>query len=90
MEDSCPDSTPMVVGCNFSKDDVSLDVDKRTYHSMIHILLYIKTSRADKIQVVGMVVHYQSAPKRIHLAVVKRIFKYLKGTMNYGIWYLRN
>jgi hypothetical protein len=39
------------------------------------------------MQAVGMVGHYQSAPKQSHLAVVKRIFKYLKGTMTYGLWY---
>jgi hypothetical protein len=31
MEDSSTVSTPMVVGCKLSKDDISLDVDQRTY-----------------------------------------------------------
>jgi hypothetical protein len=57
---------------------------------MIGSLLYITTSRPDIMQVVGMVGHYQSAPKKIHLVVVKRIFKYLKGRMTYGLWYPRN
>jgi hypothetical protein len=42
------------------------------------------------MQDVGMVGHYQYAPKQIHLSFVKRIFKYLKGTMTYGLWYPRN
>jgi hypothetical protein len=42
------------------------------------------------MQVVGMVGHYQSSPKKIHLVYVKRIFKYLKGTMTYVLWYPRN
>jgi hypothetical protein len=37
-----------------------------------------------------MVGCYQSAPKQSHLAPVKRIFKYLKCTMTYGLWYPRN
>jgi hypothetical protein len=37
-----------------------------------------------------MVGRYQSAPKQSHLVVVKRIFRYLKGTMNYGLWHPRN
>jgi transposase InsO family protein len=90
MEYSSPVSTPMVVGCKLSKDDISPDVDQRTYRSMIGSLLYITTSRPDIMQVVGMVGRYQSAPKQSHLAVVKRIFKYLKGTMTYGLWYPRN
>jgi hypothetical protein len=57
---------------------------------MIGSLLYITASRPDIMQVVGMVGHFQSAPKQSHLAAVKRIFKYLKGTMTYGLWYSRN
>nr|GEY65162.1 hypothetical protein [Tanacetum cinerariifolium] len=30
---------------------------------------------------------YQANPKESHLVVVKRIFKYLKGTQNLGLWY---
>jgi hypothetical protein len=37
-----------------------------------------------------MVGRFQSAPKQSHLVAVKRIFKYLKGKMTYGLWYPRN
>jgi hypothetical protein len=90
MEDSSTVSTPMVVGCKLSKDDISPDVDQRTYRSMIGSVLYITTSRLDIIQAVGMVGRFQSAPKQSNLVAVKRIFKYLKGTMTYGLWYPRN
>jgi hypothetical protein len=90
MEDSSHVSTPMVVGCKLSKDDISPDVDQRSYLSMIGSLLYITTSRPDIMQAVGMVGHYHSAPKQIHLVAVKRIFKYFKGTMTHGLSYPRN
>jgi hypothetical protein len=90
MEDSSTVNTPMVVGFKLSKDDISPDVDQKIYRSMIGSLLYITTSRPDIMQVVGMVGHFQFAPKQSHLAAVKRIFKYLKGTMTYGLWYPRN
>lgn len=63
MEDSSPVSTPMIVGCKLRKDDISLDVDQRTYRSMIGSLLYITTSRPDIMQVVCMVGRFQSALK---------------------------
>ena len=90
MEDLSSVSTHMVDSCKLRKDDVSPDVDQRTYQSMIGSLLYITTSRPDIMQAVGMVGRFQSAPKQSHLVSVKRIFKYLKGTMNYGLWYHRN
>jgi hypothetical protein len=47
MEDSSLVSTPMVVGCKLNIDDISPDVDQRTYRSMIDNLLYITTSHPD-------------------------------------------
>ena len=90
MEDSSPVSTPMVVGCKLIKDDLSPDVDQRTYQSMTGSLLYLIASHPNIMQVVGMVGKFQYSPKQSHLVVVKRIFKYLKGTMTYGLWYPRN
>jgi hypothetical protein len=57
---------------------------------MIRSLLYITTSRPDIMKAIGTVGCYQSAPKQICLVVVTRIFKYLKGTMTYGLWYPKN
>ena len=39
------------------------------------------------MQVVGLVARFQSAPKETHVIALKSIFKYLKGTMEYGLWY---
>ena len=90
MEDSSPVSTPMVVGCKLSKNDVSPDADQRMCRSMIGSLLYITTYCPDIMQAVYMVGRFQSATKQSHVVAVKRIFKYLKGTMTYGLWYPRN
>jgi hypothetical protein len=90
MEDSKPVGTPMVTGCKLSKDDDSPDVDQSSYRSMIGSLLYITASHPDIMHVVGMVGRYQSAPKQSHLLAIKRIFRYLKETMNYGLWYPKN
>jgi hypothetical protein len=65
MEYSTPMSTPMVVGFKLSKDDITPDVDQRTYRSMIGNLLYITASRPDIMQVVGMVGRYKSAPNKL-------------------------
>jgi hypothetical protein len=90
MEDSKPVGTPMVTGCKLRKDDDSPDVDQSSYRSMIGSLLYITASRPNIMHAVGMVGRYQSTPKQSHLLVVKRIFRYLKETITYGLWYPRN
>ena len=35
----------------------------------------------------GMVAKYQAAPKDIHVQSIKRIFRYLKGTIDLVLWY---
>jgi hypothetical protein len=90
MENFKPMSTPMVTGCKLSKDDDSPDVDQSSYRSMIGSLLYITTSCPDIMHAVGIVGRYQVVPKHSHLLAIKRIFRYLKGTMDYGLWYPRN
>jgi hypothetical protein len=90
MEDSTPMSTPMVTGCKLSKDDHSPDVDQSSYMFMIGILLYTKTSHLDIMHAFGMVGRYHATPKHSHFLAIKRIFRYLKGTMKYGLWYPRN
>jgi hypothetical protein len=54
---------------------------------MIGSLLYVTTSRPDVMQAVGQVSRFQAAPKESHVLAVKRIFRYLKGTKEFGLWY---
>ena len=86
MEDCKLVSTPMITGCKLSKDDES-KVDQKLYRSMIGSLLYVTTSRPDVMQAVGLVARFQANPKEAHVFAIKRIFRYLKGTTKFGLWY---
>jgi len=85
MEDYKPVSTPMKTRCKLSKDDKSPSVDQTIYRSMIGSLLYLIATRPNILQVVCMVVKFQANPKETHVTTVKWIFRYLKGTIDYGI-----
>ena len=89
MEDCKPVSTPMTTGCKLSKDDKAPTVDQTQYRSMIGSLLYLTATRPDILQAVCMVARFQANPKETHVTAVKRIFRYLKGTVEYGLWYPR-
>ena len=54
---------------------------------MIDNLLYVTTSRPDVMQTVGQVARFHAAPKESHVLAIKRIFRYLKGTEEFGLWY---
>jgi hypothetical protein len=89
MEECKPVITPMQTSCKLRKDDDSKSKDQRQYMSMIGILLYVTASKLDVMQAVGQVAQFQETPKESHVLVVKRIFKYLKGTKEFGLWYLK-
>jgi len=87
MEDCKPVSTPMTKGYKLSKDDKSPSVDQNMYRSMIGSLLYLIATRPNILQAVCMVARFHASPKETHVTIVKWIFRYLKGTMEYGLWY---
>ncbi|CAM9000062.1 unnamed protein product [Rhodiola kirilowii] len=57
---------------------------------MIGSLLYLTASRPDIAYAVGVCARYQADPKESHLLQVKRIIKYVCGTVDFGIWYTKD
>ncbi|GKD11587.1 putative ribonuclease H-like domain-containing protein, partial [Tanacetum coccineum] len=80
-------STPMETSKPLLKDAEAEDVDVHLYRSMIGSLMYLTTSRPDIMFVVCACARFQVTPKVLHLHVVKRIFRYLKGQPKLGLWY---
>ncbi|GJS11078.1 hypothetical protein Tco_0367874 [Tanacetum coccineum] len=54
---------------------------------MIGTLMYLTASRPDLVFAVCMCSWYQAKPTENYLHVVKRIFRYLRGIINMGLWY---
>jgi hypothetical protein len=74
---------------NLRKDDEYKEVDQRLYKSMISSLLYVTSSRPYVMQAIGQVSIFQAISKETHVIAVKGIFRYLKGTTEFGLWYLK-
>nr|GEZ13977.1 hypothetical protein [Tanacetum cinerariifolium] len=72
------------------KDPDGEDVDVHTYILMIGSLMYLTSSRPDIMFVVCACAYFQVTPKDLHLHVVKRIFKYLKGKPHLDLWYSKD
>nr|GEX10874.1 retrovirus-related Pol polyprotein from transposon TNT 1-94 [Tanacetum cinerariifolium] len=62
-------------------------VDQTKYQSMVGALMYLTASRPDIVHATCYCARYQSKPTEKHLTAVKRIFRYLKDTINMGLWY---
>ncbi|KAK6145154.1 hypothetical protein DH2020_021974 [Rehmannia glutinosa] len=83
-------STPMATNVKIDKDEKGKSVDESKYRGMIGSLLYLIASRPDILHAVCICARFQSNPKESHMSVVKRIFRYLKGTIQYGLFYPKN
>ncbi|GJZ90628.1 retrovirus-related pol polyprotein from transposon TNT 1-94 [Tanacetum coccineum] len=79
--------TPMVTKPKLDADLSGIPIDQTKYRSMIGSLMYLTSSRPDIVQAVCYCAHYQARPTEKNLKDVKRIFRYLKGAINMGLWY---
>ncbi|GJR47880.1 ribonuclease H-like domain-containing protein [Tanacetum coccineum] len=79
--------TPMATKPKLDADLSGEPVDQTDYHSKIGSLMYLTSSRPDIVQAVCYCARYQARPTEKHLKEVKRIFRYLRGTINMGLWY---
>ncbi|KAJ9542658.1 hypothetical protein OSB04_029164 [Centaurea solstitialis] len=87
MTDCSPIKTPMPTGNLLGPDLAGKPVDQKIYRSMIGSLLYLTATRPDIMFATCFCARFQANPKESHLAAVKRILRYLKGTPELGLWY---
>ncbi|GJV02018.1 retrovirus-related pol polyprotein from transposon TNT 1-94 [Tanacetum coccineum] len=79
--------TPMATKPKLDADFSGKLIDQTDHCSKIGSLMYLTSSRLDIVQVVCYCARYQARPTEKHLKEVKRIFRYLRGTINMGLWY---
>ena len=87
MSDLSPQPTPISTSTALDEDLDGEAVDQKEYRSMIGSLLYLTATRPDIQFGVGLCARYQASPRTSHRQVVKRIFRYLKFTPEFGLWY---
>nr|GEZ39518.1 hypothetical protein [Tanacetum cinerariifolium] len=82
--------TPMVEKSKLNEDKEEKAVDPLHYRGMIGTLLYLTASRPDLQFALCMCARYQARPTEKHVHAVKRIFRYLRRTINRGLRYLKD
>nr|GEV35249.1 hypothetical protein [Tanacetum cinerariifolium] len=86
--ESCdPVDTPVVEKSKLNEDKEGKAIDPSHYRGMIGTLLYLTASRPDLQLAISMCARYQARPTETHIHAVKRIFRCLRGTVNWGLWY---
>jgi hypothetical protein len=80
-----PESMPMSTVTLLDTDENGEAADQMEYRSMIGSLLYLMPIRPDIQFVVCLCACFQTLPRSLHRAVVQRIFRYLKHTLEFEI-----
>ncbi|GKD72979.1 hypothetical protein Tco_1331261 [Tanacetum coccineum] len=77
----------MVDRLKLDEDPLGTPVDQTRFRSMVGSLMYLTASRPDLVFAICMCARYQASPTKKYLEELKRVFWYLRGTINWGLWY---
>ena len=69
------------------KDEGGVKVDKTFNKQVVENLMYLTATRPNIMFIGSLISRYMENPTEIHLQVAKRVLRYLKGTIEYGIFY---
>lgn len=86
--DKCnPVGTPIEHKAKPSKHDGGEAVDSTQFKSLVGSLRYLTCTRPDILFAVGLISRFMEEPTTKHLEIAKRILRYIKGTVDYGMFY---
>jgi hypothetical protein len=89
MAECNPSKYPMEPRIKLSADKGGKPADATAYRRMIGCLRYLLHTRPDLSYSVGLASRFMENPTVMHIAVVKQIFRYLKGTLEFGLVYVQ-
>jgi hypothetical protein len=84
-----PAHTPMEERLRLSRHNMATEVDPTHYRRLIGSLRYLVHTRPDLVFVVGFVSRFMERPMVEHQGVVKRILRYVAGTLDYGLHFTK-
>eukprot|EP00253_Pinus_taeda_P023259 PITA_23259 len=80
-------STPLEQNIKLRSDDGTKEVNGTMYRQLVGSLNYLTTTRPDISYVVSILSQFMAKPDESHWIAAKRVLRYVKGTINFGIEY---
>ncbi|KAL5794737.1 hypothetical protein ACOSP7_003331 [Xanthoceras sorbifolium] len=87
MDDCKPINTPVEYEIKLSKHDKGESIDPTFLKSLVGSLRNLTCTRPDILHAVGLVSRYMEDPTTTHFKAAKRILRYIKGTLDFGLFY---
>lgn len=89
MMECKPVSTPIEPNAKICAHEGKELEDGTMYRQLVGSLIYLTLTRPDISYAVGVMSRYMQSPKKCHLDSARRILRYVKGTIDYGLLYKR-
>lgn len=89
LSDCNPTKYPLDPNEQIRKDEGGKLVDVTQFKSMVGGLRYLVHTRPDIAFAVGVLSRFMEHPIVLHMNTAKRILRYIKGTLDYGLVYSR-
>lgn len=86
MTDCKPVSTPFCPSVPLCMADGAASFDPTCYHQVLGSLQYLSLTRPAICFAINKLSQFMHRPSTIHWQAVKRVFRYLRGTSNHGIF----
>ncbi|XP_021713571.1 uncharacterized protein LOC110681754 [Chenopodium quinoa] len=90
MEGCTPCTFPFPKGVKLSTETGELLEDPESYRRLVGRLLYLNMSRPDLFFSVQQLSQYLSCPRKPHMQAALHVVKYIKGTVDLGLFYPSN
>ncbi|KAF7112891.1 hypothetical protein RHSIM_RhsimUnG0182300 [Rhododendron simsii] len=87
MKDCNPVSIPSEFGLKLNKYNGGKMVDNMLFKQIVGSLMYLTATRPDIMHAVSVLSRYMERPTEFHLLAAKRVFRYLQGTKEFGLFY---
>ena len=87
MRDCNPAKTPMECRLKLNWEGEGVEVESTHFRKLIGCLRYLTLTRPDLIFSVSYLSRFMSKPYSNHMAAAKRVLRYIKGTLDYGLVY---
>jgi hypothetical protein len=89
MGDCKPMSTPMITNWQKINTSASPLVNPTLYRQLIGSLMYLVNTRPDICFAVNTLSQFMVEPRQVHWAAAKHVLRYLQGTLDFGLEYVR-
>ncbi|XP_057954067.1 uncharacterized mitochondrial protein AtMg00810-like [Malania oleifera] len=88
LQDTSSVDTPLEINTKYRHEEGDLLSHPTVYHHLVGSLNYLTITRPDISFAIQQVSHFMQTPRHLHLAVVRRIIRYLRGSPSRGLFFV--